>query len=263
MVISAPDIANLNASGPSSGAATTQAVGEVRLNGGALAGTFVNGESYTTSNGLLITNGGTGYGAGTTITISAPDEGGGTQMTVDSVTVVGGVIKAVVLNNVGAGYWRTPTLTITNDGGAASGAEFNLILEGAVQAINVTTAGTGYSDNPTCTLTGGNGSGFAATTAIEGILDSIAVTAGGVTDVLIVVPSLTRRVRKDGHRHDVQDFFNGRIDLDSLDYFVVGRVELIDFSDGDTRPAVQAFHNDVRSVGVCPILKAGNLIVQF
>ena len=189
VVISAPDIANLNASGPSSGAATTQAVGEVRLNGGALAGTFVNGESYTTSNGLLITNGGTGYGAGTTITISAPDEGGGTQMTVDSVTVVGGVIKAVVLNNVGAGYWRTPTLTITNDGGAASGAEFNLILEGAVQAINVTTAGTGYSDNPTCTLTGGNGSGFAATTAIEGILDSIAVTAGGT--FYSQVPSVT------------------------------------------------------------------------
>jgi len=189
VVLGAPDIANLNANGPSSGAATTQAVGEVNLNGGALAGTFVNGESYTTSNGLLITNGGTGYGAGTTITISAPDEGGGTQMTISSVTVVGGVIKAVVLNNVGAGYHRTPTITITNDGGAAQSAEFDLVLEGAVQGINVTTAGTGYSDNPACTLTGGNGTSFAATTAISGILDSIAVTAGG--QYYSQIPSIT------------------------------------------------------------------------
>jgi len=70
---------------------------------------------------IIINNGGTGYQSGDTVTISAPG-GGGTQATA-TLTVNGGQITGVTLNNKGQGYYTAPstaasTITITTSTGS-------------------------------------------------------------------------------------------------------------------------------------------------
>ena len=74
---------------------------------------------YTTGiQGVPIIKGGTGYSAAT-VTFSAPPSGG-VQAT-GTVTIVGGVIKAIVMTNNGAGYNNTsPTVTLTGTGGTGA-----------------------------------------------------------------------------------------------------------------------------------------------
>ena len=70
---------------------------------------------------IVVTNGGSGYLTGDTITISAPG-GGGTQAT-GTLTVNGGQITGVTLGNNGQGYYTAPstaggTITITTSTGS-------------------------------------------------------------------------------------------------------------------------------------------------
>jgi len=74
---------------------------------------------YTTGiQGVPILKGGTGYSAAT-VTFSPPPTGG-VQAT-GTVTIVSGVIKAIVMTNNGAGYNNTsPTVTLTGTGGTGA-----------------------------------------------------------------------------------------------------------------------------------------------
>ena len=60
---------------------------------------------------ITVTNGGTGYNAVPTVTISAPDESDGIQATATAV-VVNEIITTINVTNGGAGYTTPPTITI-------------------------------------------------------------------------------------------------------------------------------------------------------
>ena len=68
--------------------------------------------------GFKIIDGGSGYGSNPTITISNPDQSGGTPATVGTITRSNGQITAIAMNVRGSGYSYPPTVTI--DGGGAS-----------------------------------------------------------------------------------------------------------------------------------------------
>jgi hypothetical protein len=84
-------------------------------------------DSYSTEvQGIDIINGGGGYTAVPTITISVPDLSGGVQATAE-VTLYNGEITAVTMTERGSGYTNTPTVTIVG-GGLGSGG----VLEGVI-----------------------------------------------------------------------------------------------------------------------------------
>ena len=68
---------------------------------------------------IEITNGGTGYSATPTVTLTG---GGGTGATVGTVTVENGVITKIPITNGGTGYTSNPTVTITDSTGINSTA---------------------------------------------------------------------------------------------------------------------------------------------
>lgn len=105
---------------------------------------------------ITVTDGGSGYSASPTVTISAPDfpSGGvynpnGRQATATA-DVQGGVIVAINLDDGGAGYFQ-PTITITDDTGSGATATANVPL------INLLNAGQEeyrYSDIDLSTVPG-------------------------------------------------------------------------------------------------------------
>jgi hypothetical protein len=104
-----------------------------------------------------ITNGGTGYTVGNTLTFVG-GSGGTATLTVS--TVSSGVITGVTVAGFGL-YTALPSNPISVTGGSGSGATFT-----ATWAINsgftITNAGSGYIEQPTITFSGGGGSGAAA-----------------------------------------------------------------------------------------------------
>lgn len=67
---------------------------------------------------FTIISGGAAYGAGSTATISAPNQTGGTQATVIPI-ITGGVVTGFTVTNAGSGYTSPPTVTINPVGGGA------------------------------------------------------------------------------------------------------------------------------------------------
>ena len=63
---------------------------------------------------IEVTNGGTGYSATPTVTLTG---GGGTGATIGTVTVENGVITKIALSAKGTGYTSAPTVTITDSTG--------------------------------------------------------------------------------------------------------------------------------------------------
>ncbi len=98
------------------------------------------GNNYggTVSNGIDITDGGSNYDAGTTVTFSAPQTNGGIVAT-GLVTVEAGVITAIDLTFSGSGYTDAPTITLDNIGsGAGFTANVRVDNYGQIAAINRT-----------------------------------------------------------------------------------------------------------------------------
>ena len=65
---------------------------------------------------VTITNPGTGYTTGDTITFSAPDVGN--DRATGTITISGGQIQSVTVTNIGDGYITVPTITITTSTGS-------------------------------------------------------------------------------------------------------------------------------------------------
>ena len=141
--------------------------------------------------GFKIIDGGSGYSAAPTVTLSNPDQAGGTSATILSVTISGGQVTAVAMNVQGSGYSYPPIVTI---GGAARTA----VLEPIVQRLsstytNLVVSGDGYlEENPyqvsAITITNG-GSGystaqflFKSPDLVNGV---IAVANGIIGDVVL------------------------------------------------------------------------------
>lgn len=92
----------------------------------------------TPNNGITVTNGGSNYDSGTTVTFSDPDEPTGVVATGTAV-VVNGVITAIELTFAGSGYTSVPTITLSNVG-SGSNATFDIRIDsfGQIAGINRT-----------------------------------------------------------------------------------------------------------------------------
>tara|TARA_B100001173_G_scaffold166228_1_gene143733 strand:- start:1365 stop:5183 length:3819 start_codon:yes stop_codon:yes gene_type:complete len=85
--------------------------------------------------GIEITNGGSGYAAGTTISFDPPPPGG-TNMTA-TLVIVNGVITGITLTEVGAGYVQEPSFTVASAGGGSGlQLELNFGNGGEIQTIS-------------------------------------------------------------------------------------------------------------------------------
>lgn len=127
-----------------------------------------------------ITNLGSGYVIAPTVTLSAPNETGGSQATaVATITSGSGGISAINVTAGGAGYTAVPGVIIgaPNVTGGIQATAYATISGGAVVAITVVDAGSGYTTAPSITFS----SGAAAATAVvaTGQVNSITLTNAG------------------------------------------------------------------------------------
>lgn len=99
--------------------------------------------------GFRIIDGGSGYNSTPTITLSNPDQTGGTPATIQTITLSGGAISAVSMNNQGSGYSYPPVVTVSG-GGATRQATLEPIVERlSTVYTTLTVAGDGYlEENP-------------------------------------------------------------------------------------------------------------------
>lgn len=131
---------------------------------------------------ITLGSGGTGYTAGTTVTLT----GGGGSGATATATVVGGAVTGFTIGNPGSGYTAAPTVEITGVGGVGSGATGTAVLTpGEITSI-LFTPGAGFTSPPTITFTGGGGSGAAATAVlVDGKINRIDITSRGTGYVTV------------------------------------------------------------------------------
>jgi FtsP/CotA-like multicopper oxidase with cupredoxin domain len=159
------------------------------INGGSLSeslGTLVNATA-TASGGVDAVNmltGGINYTPNATVDFDLPDDPNGVKAS-GSVTVVGGVITGVVVDNPGSGYLTPPGVTIIDgmtrwDVGPGEGATAVATLK--ITGITLDTFGSGYASTPTVEITDATGSGTGATataTTDVGAITAIVLDAPG------------------------------------------------------------------------------------
>ena len=106
---------------------------------------------------------GEGYTQAPTVTLSAPDQAGGTQATatavIDSST---GRITGFTITNQGSGYAQAPQVSLT---GPILTAQATAVM--GLGDIAVTNGGSGYSANFPVTITGGGGTGATGTAIVR------------------------------------------------------------------------------------------------
>ena len=99
--------------------------------------------------GFRIIDGGSGYSSTPSITISNPDQSGGVPATVNTITLSGGQIVAISMDEEGSGYSYPPVVTVSG-----GGASRQATLEPIVQRLStvyttLTVSGDGYlEENP-------------------------------------------------------------------------------------------------------------------
>ena len=148
---------------------------------------------------FVITNGGSGYGSGTAVTIGGPGTGASA-----TVTTTNGAVTSVNVVEPGVGFTTAPVIGVTGSGaGAAVTAliasngnfEFGEKVKSTantakavavktfdqISAINLYDNGAKYTTAPTVTITGGGGSGATAVATINttGQVSGITLTATG------------------------------------------------------------------------------------
>ena len=177
--------------------------------GSALTGAIVNGNGIgailtpyiSTVDGSIstvkITNGGTGYLAGTTLTVVGTGTGKITGNTAALLTpvIVNGVITHVSINDPGKNYNNNATnLTITSDTGLDAHLSA-VVKSGQIVDVIIDNPGYGYKDAKISAIgTGGSGAKFTALVTggkldtiqanvelltTEGTIDYIKITSGG------------------------------------------------------------------------------------
>jgi hypothetical protein len=119
-----------------------------------------------------ITAVGTGYNAAPTVTISGPDETGGTQANAVAIfSTVTNTITSVLLTNGGTGYTNGANVKITFTGGNGTGATAIAGITSFAQgtlSFSVVSGGNTYanSTNTTIAISGGGGTGAVANAII-------------------------------------------------------------------------------------------------
>lgn len=99
--------------------------------------------------GFKIIDGGSGYNSTPTIVLSNPDQQGGVPATIDTITISGGQISSITMNNQGSGYSYPPVVTISG-GGASRQATLEPIVERLSTVFTtLSVSGDGYlEENP-------------------------------------------------------------------------------------------------------------------
>lgn len=99
--------------------------------------------------GFRIIDGGSGYNSPPTITLSNPDQQDGVPATIGSVTLSGGQISSISINNQGSGYSYPPVVTVSG-GGASRQATLEPIVQRLGNVFTtLTVTGDGYlEENP-------------------------------------------------------------------------------------------------------------------
>jgi phage tail sheath protein FI len=116
--------------------------------------------------------------AGFTVTISSPDEFGGTQATASPVLATTGSVENIFISNFGFGYSRVPNVVISGGDGTGATAEAFLRFGRVVFAV-VAAQGNNYTTNSTVTFSGGGGTGATANLRLNYSVSSVTVDSGG------------------------------------------------------------------------------------
>ena len=133
--------------------------------------------------GIGIVNGGNNYTSAPTITISAPNQTGGTQATaLCTITNTAGQVSTITVTATGSGYNSVPSVTI--DKPPAPGVQATAvagIAGGNVVTVSVVNPGSGYTSAPGVTLSGGGYTSPASATASidTGSVNAIFITNAG------------------------------------------------------------------------------------
>ena len=134
---------------------------------------------------IAIVNGGTGYTSPPTVTISGPDQAGGTQANAVA-AIVNSSVTLISLDQAGSGYTNAANLTVTVTGGGGSGcnaiAELVTFQQGTVQVF-VSNGGAGYTNGKqNVTITGGGGSNANAVAIVKNnTISSVIMTNYGTS----------------------------------------------------------------------------------
>jgi hypothetical protein len=150
--------------------------------------------------GFKIIDGGSGYTSTPNITLSNPDQSGGTTATIQTVTISNGAISAVTMNNQGTGYSSSPIVYISGGGGVSRQA----VLEPIISRLStvyttLTVSGDGtLEENPyqvdTVTVVTG-GSGYSSVRLLftdPDLLNGVkAVATGTIVNGAVTVISVT------------------------------------------------------------------------
>ncbi len=127
-----------------------------------------------------ITNAGSGYTSGPTVTLSGGG-GSGAQATAEIETSSTGSIASIQLTNPGSGYSTAPTVAINGDGTGATATA--IIYGGTVTAVNLTSSTTAntmcYQTPPSVAISGGGGNYAQATAVLDANSSCVYAISGG------------------------------------------------------------------------------------
>lgn len=123
---------------------------------------------------LTVSNGGSGYIASDTISVTTNH---GTGFTAGTVTISNGVISNITINDGGSDYSSSDTISMSGGGSNFSGAL--VVSDGVVTSVTINNGGSGYTA-PSLSVTSGSGSDLSTNvTASSGCITAIAVSATG------------------------------------------------------------------------------------
>lgn len=140
---------------------------------------------------INIVTGGSGYTTAPTVTLSAPSATDGALQATATATIANGVITSIPIASGGSGYTSEPTVVIIGGGGTGVTVGSVSIVSGAVTAINLTSGGSGYSGSPFISITGGGGAGATAGTVViqNGVVTG--VTVGNPGNGYVTLPTVS------------------------------------------------------------------------
>jgi len=147
---------------------------------------------------IALTSAGNAYTSAPTVTISAPDQVGGTQANAVA-TILNGNVSTITLLTGGTGYTNGANVVVTFSGGGGSGASaiagITTFATGTL-SFAVVSGGSGYSNtaNTTISFSGGGGSGAVAQAIVQGnaITQVIMTNNGtGYTNAANIIVTIT------------------------------------------------------------------------
>jgi len=147
---------------------------------------------------IALTSAGNAYTSAPTVTISAPDQVGGTQANAVA-TILNGNVSTITLLTGGTGYTNGANVVVTFSGGGGSGASaiagITTFATGTL-SFAVVSGGSGYTNtaNTTISFTGGGGTGAVAKAIVQGnaITQVIMTNNGtGYTNAANIIVTIT------------------------------------------------------------------------